>query len=315
MTSVVIPVYNGENTMRKTLQSLLSQQDFFNELIIVDDHSKDNVVGLIENFLSPKKISYKIIRHQKNQGLAASYNAGIKAAHGELVVLMHQDVILYSDSLKLLLQPLADPQVACAYHYTYQPFEIWQKYNFWQKYFFCRWVDKKIYGMNGKFDCFRRQALIDNGPFDETTFHSAGEDSDMLIRLKNKGKVIKSQAGILHLHDGKPNFNLLDIVKKQAQLSEAQGALFRKHGLFSGPVGLVKSFFREILLVALLIPYLNWLALILVVVYIFLISRQMYFHEYKNPRILILPFLNVFLLLVSLFFSARGFIQGRQIFH
>ena len=307
--SVIIPLYNGEQTIKKTLDSLFSQKKFFDEVIIVDDGSSDESLEIAKNF------EVKVIEHNKNKGLAASYNSGIRKAMGEVVVFLHQDVILYTEAMEKIIEPFDNSQVVCAYHYVFQPFEIWDKYSFWQKYFFCRWVNKKVYGMNGKFDAFSKRVLFEAGLFDEERFKSAGEDGDIMIRLKDKGEIVKTEAGILHLHQFEKNFGFKDILYKQAQLSEAQGALFRKHGLFSGPVGLVKSFFREILLVALLIPYLNWLALILVVVYIFLISRQMYFHEYKNPRILILPFLNVFLLLVSLFFSARGFIQGRQIFH
>lgn len=40
--SIVIPVYNGEKTIQRTLASLISSKDYIKEIIIVDDHSADN---------------------------------------------------------------------------------------------------------------------------------------------------------------------------------------------------------------------------------------------------------------------------------
>jgi len=314
--SIIIPLFNGEKTIIKSLESLIRQKDFFNELIIVNDASLDNSIKLVDEFLKDKNINYKIITHPKNKGLAASYNTGIKNSTADLVVLMHQDVVLFEKALQNLIQPFKniETQQCCVstYHYSLQPWDIWQKYNFWQKYFFCRWVNKKIYGMNGKFDCFKKQALLDIGLFDEKTFHSAGEDADILIRLAKKGKIIKTEAGILHLHDVSHNFGIKEIIKKQTQMSESQGVLYKKHGCFNGPTVFIKSFFRELLVISLFIPYLNLISLILIIFYSFFISRVMYLKEYKNPLIIILPFLNIYLLFVSLIYSINGYINKKQ---
>ena len=188
--SVVVPVYNGGQTINETLKSLLGQKDFFDELIVVDDASSDNSLAII------KKFDVIITRHKKNKGLAASYNSGIRRATGEIVALVHQDVILYDGAMQNLIKPFSNKKVVCSYHYTHQPISLWKTYDFWQKYFFCRWVNKKIYGMNGKFDAFKKSVLIEIGLFDEKRFKSAGEDGDIMIRLRNKGEVVKSEAGI-----------------------------------------------------------------------------------------------------------------------
>ena len=285
-------------------------------MIIVNDCSSDNSAELAEKFLSAKNIDFKIIKHIKNRGLAAAYNTGIKAARGELLIFAHQDIELYKDAFKNLLEPLKDNDIIGAYHYTYQSLAVWQKYNFWQKYFFCRWVNKKAYGMNGKFDAFRRITLLAIGLFDEKKFKSAGEDADLLVRLQGKGKIVKTEAGILHLHDEKPGFNIFDIIKKQAQLSEAQGALFRKHCWQLGNIfGLAKNFFREILLLGLCLPIINFFSLALIIFYCFFVSRVMFIYEYKNWRAYLLPLLNFSLFFVSLIFSIRGFVTGKQTYH
>jgi len=137
-----------------------------------------------------------------------------------------------------------------------------------------------------------------------------------LSGCKEKGKIVKTEAGILHLHDEKPGFNIFDIIKKQAQLSEAQGALFRKHCWQLGNIfGLAKNFFREILLLGLCLPIINFFSLALIIFYCFFVSRVMFIYEYKNWRAYLLPLLNFSLFFVSLIFSIRGFVTGKQTYH
>ncbi|OGG87170.1 hypothetical protein A3B87_01080 [Candidatus Kuenenbacteria bacterium RIFCSPHIGHO2_02_FULL_39_13] len=304
--SVIIPLYNGEQTIKKTLDSLFSQKKFFDEVIIVDDGSSDESLEIAKNF------EVKVIEHNKNKGLAASYNSGIRKAMGEVVVFLHQDVILYTEAMEKIIEPFDNSQVVCAYHYVFQPFEIWEKYSFWQKYFFCRWVNKKVYGMNGKFDAFSKRVLFEAGLFDEERFKSAGEDGDIMIRLKDKGEIVKTEAGILHLHQFEKNFGFKDILYKQAQLSEAQGALYGKHGMFDGVTGLLKAFFREILLIGTLIPAIQIFSWIIIVFYCFFVSRAMLYREYKDQRTYLLPLVNFILFFVSFIYSIKGFLLGKQ---
>jgi len=98
---------------------------------------------------------------------------------------------------------------------------------------------------------------------------------------------------------------------KHAQISEAQGALYRKHGT-KNITELFRAFFRELLILMLLIPYLRQITIILVLIYSFYYTKHVYTSEYMNPRILILPFINVLLLFVSFFYSIKGFVTGKQ---
>jgi hypothetical protein len=130
-------------------------------------------------------------------------------------------------------------------------------------------------------------------------------------RLKKIGKIVDTKARIIHLHKVDPRFSWKNIVYKQAQYSEAQGALLAR-GRIWNPRTFVRSFFREILLVAFLIPYTRILSLVLIAIYSFSYTKIVFFREYKNKRIWLLPFFNIFLLFVSLAYSLRGFIYGKQ---
>ncbi|WP_052081975.1 glycosyltransferase family 2 protein [Porphyromonas macacae] len=87
MISVVIPLYNKEHQIRSTLNSVLSQtfQDF--EVIIVNDGSTDSSVEKVQ------KISDSRIRliHQKNLGVSAARNRGIKESKGEWIAFLDAD--------------------------------------------------------------------------------------------------------------------------------------------------------------------------------------------------------------------------------
>lgn len=308
--SVVMPVYNGESTIEKTLESLTCQTKKFDELIIVDDGSKDKSVECLKKILD-ERMEYKLLRNEKQRGLAAGYNRGIKAAACDLIVTLHQDVILEEDSLEKLVAPFHDEKVVAASHIVSHPLEIWSKYNFWQKCFFARLAGKDFSGIDGKFDCFRKSALEKVGLFDEINFRTAGEDGDIVYKLKKIGKVADTKAKIVHLHKIDPRFSWRNVIYKQAQYSEAQGVLFAR-GRIRSAGAFAKAFFREILIIFLFVPYAAYLAAALMVVYSIWFTKLVYLKEYKNPRILVLPFLNIFLLFISFIYSFRGMIYGKQ---
>jgi glycosyltransferase involved in cell wall biosynthesis len=319
--AIIIPIYNSETTIVETLESLLRQGNNFQELVLINDASSDSSISLVKDFLeknkqsiSEKKIEVKIINHPKSQGLAASYNDGIDNSKGELVVTLHSDIILREDSLQKLVAPFSEDEqgkIVATFHAVDHPFEIWNKYNFWQKCFFARLVGKKFSGLDGKFDCFRRTALLKVGKFDAERFKNAGEDGDIIFKLGKLGEMQKTEAEIVHIHSMSPNFSFRDIIQKQKQYSQSQGILLRL-GRIHNWSDLPKIFFRELLVLSLLIPYLNLISLVVILFYSIIYTKIMFVREYENKRILVLPLLNVYLLFVSLIFSVKGFLYGKQ---
>lgn len=88
MISVVIPVYNKESTILKTLTSVINQayKDF--EIVIIDDGSTDNSISIINNNFDDHRI--KIIS-QSNQGVSIARNQGVFHSKYELIAFLDAD--------------------------------------------------------------------------------------------------------------------------------------------------------------------------------------------------------------------------------
>ena len=105
--SAVIPAYNCEHTIAKTIEALLAQDcrsDF--EIIVVDDGSVDGTAGIVQNFFKVRYI------HQDNAGPAAARNRGYKESRGQFVFFTDSDCVAQKDCLQKLLDGFRAPDIA-----------------------------------------------------------------------------------------------------------------------------------------------------------------------------------------------------------
>ena len=92
--SVIIPVYNVEKYIYRCIESIINQtmtEDI--ECIIVNDATPDKSINIIKEILSHYNgnISFKIINHEKNEGLAAARETGMKYAQGDYIIHLDSD--------------------------------------------------------------------------------------------------------------------------------------------------------------------------------------------------------------------------------
>lgn len=85
--SVIIPLYNKERHIERTLQSVLEQSYKNYEIIVIDDGSTDKGPEIVKNYLSPQ---LKLLT-QKNRGVSAARNRGLKMAEGDLLTFLDAD--------------------------------------------------------------------------------------------------------------------------------------------------------------------------------------------------------------------------------
>ncbi len=94
--SVVVPLYNKEDTILRTLVSVAHQTYKNYEIIIVDDGSTDSGATIVENLNCD--VPLRLVR-QKNQGVSAARNQGVRVANGEFVAFLDADDIWEQDVL------------------------------------------------------------------------------------------------------------------------------------------------------------------------------------------------------------------------
>ena len=97
--TVVMPVYNVESYIKKSVESICSQSFSDIELILVDDGSQDNSISNAIEVLDEASIEFKVIS-QENRGVSSARNAGITAANGEWIICVDPDDQLHKDTFE-----------------------------------------------------------------------------------------------------------------------------------------------------------------------------------------------------------------------
>ncbi len=98
LVSVVIPTYNRGYVLMRAIDSVLKStyQNF--EIIVVDDTSTDNTPDVVRA-IQDSRVQY--IRHEKNAGVSAARNTGIKASQGILISFLDSDDEFLPDKMRL----------------------------------------------------------------------------------------------------------------------------------------------------------------------------------------------------------------------
>jgi len=91
LISIIIPMYNSENSIVRCLNSTINQEYLNFELILIDDCSSDNTINIATNFLNENNIHYTLISNTENMGAGASRNIGISKARGRYIAFLDSD--------------------------------------------------------------------------------------------------------------------------------------------------------------------------------------------------------------------------------
>lgn len=120
LLSIIIPCYNLENYIEKTVKNLLSEKLKSNiEIIIVDDNSTDNSKNLLKKLkMQDKRIS--IIKKNKNEGVSKARNTGINKSKGKYLLFLDGDDELKRGSLQKIEEKLLSEKNIDIFSYGYQ---------------------------------------------------------------------------------------------------------------------------------------------------------------------------------------------------
>lgn len=101
--SIIIPIYNVEEYLRECLDSIYKIKGIKKEVILVNDGSPDNSQEIIDEYKS-KYEEETVVIVQKNQGLSAARNAGLKKATGRYISFIDSDDFINSDEFELFFE-------------------------------------------------------------------------------------------------------------------------------------------------------------------------------------------------------------------
>ena len=130
--SIIIPCYNREKFISKSIRSALNQINISREdleVIVIDDCSTDGSVEKIKDFIP----SIKFIKSNKNYGISVSRNIGIKKSKGKYVLMLDSDDYISNNYLELMGFYLDNNKfwdaVACDYLKVTDAGKIINRYN------------------------------------------------------------------------------------------------------------------------------------------------------------------------------------------
>ena len=101
MVSIVIPMYNVERVILRTIKSILEQDIDNMEILLVDDCSTDSTYSICKKYIADNKISnISVIKNEKNAGPSYTRNRGMKIAKGNYLVMLDADDYYEKNTIK-----------------------------------------------------------------------------------------------------------------------------------------------------------------------------------------------------------------------
>ncbi len=188
--SIVIPVYNEENVIAKTLRSVLALDYPRNklEIIVVDDESTDKSAEIISKFKGAGGV--KLIKNKhRGIGKSSALNAGIRSASGELIATVDADSFPARNALRKLAAYFVDKSTVAvtAAIKVHEPRNLWEKIQSIE--YLSAILQRRLLSIldsvnvtPGPMSLFRASVFDKIGLFDE---NSLGEDQEMAYRIQS----------------------------------------------------------------------------------------------------------------------------------
>lgn len=193
MVTFLVPAYNEEACIARTLETLVEVDYPRKEIIVVDDGSTDGTRGVVRRFEGQ---GVRVFR-KENGGKASALNFGLFFAHGDVVVIVDADSLVSRNALREMVARFADPRVKAVCGNIkvlnrnkiitrLQALEYVNDINIAKRAFD---VFGSVMVVPGALGGFRRTVLRDGGDYDTDTLT---EDFDATLKVLKAGSVVQA---------------------------------------------------------------------------------------------------------------------------
>ena len=265
VVSVLVPAYNEEQYLEKTLKSLLSL-DYpkrMLDIIVVNDCSKDRTRKIAESF---GKEGVRVLNNSVNMGKAASLNRAIPLCRGEFVACIDADSTVEPDILKKMTSYFKNPVVAS----VTPALKVENPRNMLEKAQYAEYILNiflrkmlafidSVHVTPGVFSVYRKSVLQEIGGFDNDNLT---EDMEIALRIHEAGYTIENNMNAISYTACPDRFRELYKQRVRWYRGAVQNAVKYKHMLFNRKYGNLGVFF---------LPF-NLIAIVAIVAIFFLLS-------------------------------------------
>ena len=202
--SIIIPIFNVEDYLRKCIDSVLEQDYEDYEVILVDDGSPDRCPVICDSYAAEYDNIHVI--HRENGGLSAARNSGIEMASGEYIMFVDSDDYIEPNVLGELLAQIEQEQLDVL-RFDYQNVRIVNGvYEVFQPYKNPHQVDKSKEIVDGetylntrvRYECYAWQWIIRKSIVYTFTEGIHFEDVDWLPRMMLNAKRVNSTQKVVY---------------------------------------------------------------------------------------------------------------------
>ena len=183
--SIITTVFNGEETIAKTIESVISQTYNNYEYIIIDAKSEDNTLKEIEKY---RKYITKIIS-EPDKSIYEGMNKGIKVSTGEIIGIINSGDVYSNNALQIINDYFKNDNLDFMFGtvlkkkilHKFEPKKIWWCFNFYPAHSGGFFVNKKMHEELGLYD----------------TRYKCSADYDffykLIVKNKKKGTITKKE--------------------------------------------------------------------------------------------------------------------------
>jgi cellulose synthase/poly-beta-1,6-N-acetylglucosamine synthase-like glycosyltransferase len=192
--SVLIPAFNEEETIGKTIQSVLDIEypEGKKEVIVINDSSTDKTREIVESFGD----KVRLLNNKKNRGKAYSLNRAIKISRGEFIACIDADSVVEGNILNKMVGYFEDEEIAC----VTPALKVWKSPSVIEKIQYAEYLLNvflrkmlafmdSIHVTPGVFSIYRKSVLEEAGGFD---VGNLTEDMEIALKIHELGYKIEN---------------------------------------------------------------------------------------------------------------------------